>query len=192
MKLNNKKQAKEKTIKILSKSLKILLYLLILILLIFICINEMKVIKTFNYEAFIIISESMEPEIKVGNIVIIKKVSEENIKAEDIITFEKNNQYITHRVKEINEQDGMKTYTTRGDNNQVKDEDVVSYSEIKGIKIAQIPYIGLLILKVSKRKNIIIILIVVFLLYNRAIKKDHKNKERAKKKRVEDEKVFKD
>lgn len=194
MKLNIIKQLrenKEDVTKLLYKLFKILIYVLIFILLIFIYINEINSIKTFNYEALLITSESMEPEIKVGDIIIIKKISEENIKEEDIITFEKNNEYITHRVKKVTEQNGEKVYTTKGDNNQVNDEEKVRYSETKGIKIAQVPYVGLLILKISKQKNFIIILIVFILLYRIALKKDNKKKERIKKKRIEDEKVFK-
>lgn len=195
MKLNIIEQLKgnkEQVIKLLYKFFKILIYILIFMFLIFIYINEMKSIKTFNYEAFVIVSESMEPEINVGDIVIIKKITEDSIKEEDIITFEKNDEYVTHRVKEINEQNGEKIYTTKGDNNKVEDVEEVHYSEVKGIVIFQIPYIGFMILKISKQKNLIIILIIFILLYRMAQKSDNKKKERIKKKRIEDEKVFKD
>lgn len=187
MKLNTK--GKEKIIKILYDFLKILMFLLIFILIIFIYINKIKI---SNYEAFVIVSESMKPEIKVGDIIIIKKNAEGNIKEEDIITFEKNSEYITHRVKEIKNQDGKTLYITKGDNNQADDVEEVKYSEIKGVKIAQIPYIGLLIIVLSKQKIFIIVLIVFLLLYRLSLQKDNKKKERIKKKRIVDEKNFKD
>ena len=64
------------------------LILRVLIIMVFIFINTIKI---SNYEAFVIISESMEPTIHVGDIIVIKKVDKNNIKKEDIITFEKNN-----------------------------------------------------------------------------------------------------
>ena len=181
---------KEKINKLFNIFLKVLVYILIILLLLFIYINEMKSIKTFNYEAFIIVSESMKPEIKVGDIVIIKKTPENSIKEEDVITFEKDNEYITHRVKAIKTQDGEKVYITKGDNNQVNDLEEVYYTQIKGVKVAQIPYIGLLMIKIFEQRNIIIIVIIFILLYRRAVKNDNKKKERVIKKRIEDEKNF--
>jgi len=179
----------EKIIKILHNFFKILMFLLIFILLIFIYINKIKI---NNYEAFVIVSESMKPEIKVGDIVIIKKNAEANIKKEDVITFEKNDEYITHRVKEIRNQNGKTVYITKGDNNKANDVEEVKYNEVKGVKIAQIPYVGLLIMTLSKQKIFIIILIIFFLLYKVALQKDNKKKDRIKKKRIVDEKAFKD
>jgi len=183
---------KEKIIKLFEILFRILVCLFIILLLLFIYINEMKSIKTFNYEAFIIVSESMKPEIKVGDIVIIKKTPEDSIKREDIITFEKDNEYITHRVKTIEIQNGEKLYITKGDNNQVNDLEQVDYSQIKGVKVAQIHYIGLLMIKIFEQRNIIIIVIIFMLLYKKALKNDNKKKERIIKKRIEDEKNFKD
>lgn len=195
MKLDNIKQFKpnkEQVTKLFYKLFKILIYVLIFILLIFIYINEMKSIKTFNYETFIIVSESMEPNINVGDIIIIEKTLPDNIKKDDVITFEKNGEYITHRVKEVKVQDENTKYITKGDNNNIEDVEEVDFFEIKGKIIFRIPYIGLIILKISKQKNLIIILIIFVLLYRIASKKDNRHKERAKKKRVEDEKIFKD
>ena len=194
MKLDNIKQLKlnkEQVTKLFYKVFKVLIYVLILILLVWVYINT-RSIKTFNYETFIIVSESMEPNINVGDIIIINKNSTDDIQEDDIITFEKKGEYITHRVKEIKEQYGNKKYITKGDNNNIEDVEEVDFSEIKGKVIFKIPYIGLIILKISKPKNLIIILIIFLLLYRIALKKDDKHKERAKKKRIEDEKFFRD
>ena len=186
------KNSKEIITKIGYILLRIFVYLLIFILLILIFINEKNSLKAFDYTAVVIVSESMEPEINVGDVIIIKNGLQNDIKENDIITFEKDNEYITHRVVEIDEQNNEKLYITKGDNNKVNDVEKIHFSEIRGVKIAQIPYIGLLILKVSKQKGILIILTILILLYIRALKTDNKKKERIKKKRIEDEKNFKD
>ena len=178
MKHDNIKQFKlnkEQVTKLFYKLFEILIYVLILILLVLVYINA-RSIKTFNYETFVIVSESMRPNINVGDIIVIKKITDDNIKEEDIITFEKNGEYVTHRVKEIKEQDGDKKYITKGDNNNIEDIEEVKVSEIKGKVITKIPYIGLIILKISKQKNLIIILIIFILLYRIALKKDNRHK----------------
>lgn len=73
----------------------------------------------------------MEPNIKVGDYIIIK--SSKSYKENDIVTFiDKNNNIITHRIKEINND----RVITKGDaNNTVDDE--IHVSSIKGKVIYQ-------------------------------------------------------
>lgn len=177
--------------KIIYKCFSILIYLMIFIILIYLFISEITSVKLSGYEAFVIVSKSMEPQINIGDIVIIKYLPEEVIKVGDIITFEKNNEYITHRIVKIENNGNKKLYTTKGDNNKVNDIEKIEYSQIKGIKVGKIPFIGKLILKVANQKNILIILIIVILLYRRAKKIDEKKKGRRKKKKIEDERYFK-
>ena len=190
-KLLSRYRKKENLIQLLYKIFITCIYILIFIVLMYIGLNKTDSIKTSRYEAFIIVSDSMKPEIKTGDIIIIKKIDENEIKTNDIITFEKNGEYITHRVKEIKVEAEKKIFTTKGDNNLIKDTEQVNYEEIKGIKFAKIPYIGLLILQLAEKKNLIIILVIFILLYKRARGLDTKRKERVKKKRIEDERFFK-
>ena len=54
---------------------------------------------------FCIISGSMEPEIYVNDLIIIKEVSKEEIFKGDIITFVNDGEVITHRVKKMEKND---------------------------------------------------------------------------------------
>lgn len=61
-------------------------------------------IELFGFKAFRIASGIMVPTLDIGDVIISKKVSEENIKKGDIITFlesEGNAYNVTHRIKEI-------------------------------------------------------------------------------------------
>lgn len=171
------------------KFFKLLMFLVVLIIMVFIFINTIKI---SNYEAFVIISESMKPSIHVGDIIVIKKVDTNDIKKEDIITFEKNDEYITHRIKEIKVQNGEISYITKGDNNQTNDDEEVKHNEVKGKMIFKIPYVGKIIIQASNKKVYIIILAIAIILYRIALGHDNKNKERIRKKRIIDENKIQD
>ena len=99
------------------------------------------------YGAYVIVSGSMEPIIKVRDAVLVKRVPEENIKVGDVITYESRDEsfygiLITHRVVGIKEENGQKIYITKGDHNQTIDRLPVNGSQIYGKVIMRIPKIG--------------------------------------------------
>ena len=75
-------------------------------------------INIFGYSVFNTETESMSPTIKKGDIVIVK--IGEPIQENDIITYKKENTFITHRILEIEE----KSIITKGDNNNTSDEEI--------------------------------------------------------------------
>lgn len=90
-----------------------------------------------------IVTGSMEPEIKPGDIVILKKISGEEAQIGDVIQYyyQKENIYITHRVIAINH--GQETtLETKGDNNSSADFTPVTLAQVKGKVIKVIPKIG--------------------------------------------------
>lgn len=73
----------------------------------------------FGFSILLIASGSMEPEIKRGDIVIIKKSKKYEIG--DIVTYSANDKYlITHRIIA---KDGD-AIITKGDNNNIQDEKI--------------------------------------------------------------------
>ena len=96
----------------------ILLYNLVLLGISFISKHDFN--GFFRYKAYNITTNSMEPTINMGDIIIVKKVKdEENLKNGDIISFNKNGEIITHRIIDIVETNGEKRYITKGDNNNI-------------------------------------------------------------------------
>ena len=100
------------------------------------------------FGAYVIVTESMVPTIKVNDAVIIRRVDDNNINVGDIITFSANSGYyagysITHRIvgKYIN-QNGNFVYRTKGDNNDREDNDLVSNDNIFGKVVLKIPMVG--------------------------------------------------
>ena len=101
------------------------------------------------YGAYVIVSGSMEPNIKIHDAVIIKRVKEEKIKIGDVVTYRSMDDafygiLITHRVVNIEEKDGRKVYITKGDSNETIDRSPVEAFQIQGKVVMKVPKIGYL------------------------------------------------
>lgn len=100
------------------------------------------------FSAYVIISPSMVPTIKVEDAVIIRRVEADEIQKGDIITFTStDSRYagitVTHRVVEvIQTSKGKYMYRTKGDNNNAEDPTLVSSEYVSGKVILRIPKIG--------------------------------------------------
>lgn len=90
----------------------------------------------------LILSGSMEPGIKKGDIVLVKKISGEEVKPGDVIQFRQEGVYITHRVVEVVSVREDKAYRTRGDANNAPDPDPVLPRQVRGRVIGVIPKVG--------------------------------------------------
>jgi signal peptidase len=95
----------------------------------------------------VIITGSMEPVIKPGDIVLVKKSGGGDVRVGDIIQYyDKDDKiYITHRIIALNN-GKEKTLMTKGDNNNTPDFSPVSLSQVKGKIVSVIPKAGLLTL----------------------------------------------
>lgn len=98
-------------------------------------------ISFFNYRIFKVVTGSMEPNIKIGDVVLIKK--EKNYKIGDIVTYKHENNYITHRIVAVK---GNKIIT-KGDANNTNDE-AINKKDVVGkmiLKLTVLSYINYLI-----------------------------------------------
>ena len=101
-----------------------------------------------KFQIFTIISPSMEPKIKVYDVIINTRVDSVNdIKTGDVITFVSqggisNGMTVTHRIIETLIIDGKVMYRTQGDNNASPDSALVSIENIKGRTFMKIPQLG--------------------------------------------------
>ncbi len=99
------------------------------------------------YNAYIIVSQSMTPVIKVNDAIITKRVDASDINVGDVVTYlSENPQYpgimITHRVIEKNQVDGEYYFVTKGDYNNISDPLTVKASQVYGKVVMRIPKIG--------------------------------------------------
>lgn len=138
----------------------------------------------FGFRTFSIITGSMEPEINVDDIVIVKKVDKIDIRKGDIITFTIENETITHRVINISSVDGELIYTTKGDKNDVSDIEKIEYRQIEGKYVTKIPKAGK-VLTFLKNKYVfgavLFILILFYCLQRKHISRKIERKEKREK-----------
>lgn len=110
-------------------------------------------IKIYGFSVAVVSSGSMQPELQIGDVIIMKEC--ESYNENDIVTFNSNNEYlVTHRIvkKKGN------NFVTKGDNNNTKDTDMVSKVNIEGKVIFKSKFLGWLY------KHWIIAVIVIILL----------------------------
>lgn len=177
----NKRKGRAKTLKIIvGIVLIVIIYNIILIGISM--VDGIDNFSIFGYQAYIITSDSMKPEINNGDVVIVRKIGQEEIKENDVIVYSEEAQNITHRVIEITEKDGHKEYKTKGDNNQVEDSKFVLYENIKGKVMFKIPFLGTIILFMKNQIIVLIILLVILLFCLYKMQKNDKNELRRRKK----------
>lgn len=192
-KIRDYKKIKAKNEKI-KRILSIVLYIIIIPIII---VNFTLIIKSFinpnktpdflGYKNFIIVSESMEPTIMVGDAIFIKEVPEKEIKINDIISFHDGESINTHRVIGVSEENGVKSYKTKGDNNKNEDKGKVNYSQIEGkyqFKISNFSTFSKILQ--SKITLIILILLVIINTYYAHRLKKKKIERKVKRKKYED------
>lgn len=127
-------------------------------------IKPQKTPSIFGIKTYVIVSGSMMPNLNIGDIAIIKEEKTENLKKGDIISFRRGKLVITHRIENIIITDGNREYVTKGDNNNVQDNEMVKEKEIEGKLIAKIPYLGKLTL-ILKNETVIIMFFIIYYIY---------------------------
>ena len=83
--------------------------------------------------------------IEVGDLIFVSPVKPEELKAGDIIAFKEKNSLsvTTHRIIEVvKQEDGTFAYSTKGDANNVADQDQVTEDRLVGIYRGRIPKVG--------------------------------------------------
>lgn len=117
--------------------------------------------------SFVVMSGSMEPAIPTGSIVFVKDAPAESIEEGDVITFSKGTGTVTttHRVIEKYQSGGGIRFETKGDNNEVPDTEPVYRSDLVGVVMFSVPFIGYLSAFASTRLGwLVFIAIPCFLL----------------------------
>lgn len=124
--------------------------------------------RAFGYDIFAVLSGSMEPTYHVGSIVYVdKNQSPEEIKAGDPIAFYKEKGVVaTHRAIETDKEN--KQFVTKGDANDSKDPEPISYQQFIGKAVLSIPLLGYVSIYIKTVRGMmvaIIVILTVILLY---------------------------
>ena len=94
----------------------------------------------------IVLTDSMYPGIQSGDLIICRTAKAEDIEVGDVITFYdpmgNGTSVVTHRVMEIQNENGELSFITKGDNNNTEDQVPVSASDLIGVYQSRIPGAG--------------------------------------------------
>lgn len=96
----------------------------------------------FPIKPVAIASGSMEPELYIGDIVIIEKCNANDIVEGDIIEYQMEGYTVIHRVVEKRQVKGEYYFKTKGDNNKEPDKEEVTEEQLIGKVIFKIRYLG--------------------------------------------------
>ena len=115
----------------------VLIFALLITIMVFSSSKNNGVAHLFGYMPMAVESDSMKPTFKQGDLIICKEIDDySTIKENDVIKFWTTIQgqrvKNTHRIVEVLNDDGNVKYVTKGDNNSVKDDDVISQGAIIG------------------------------------------------------------
>ena len=114
----------------------------------------------------IVLTDSMEPTIKSGDLILIREVDFDDVEEGDIISyFESETQRtttVTHRVIEIIYDDnGNKLeFVTQGDANNIEDSDHVTRGKLIGVYKTRIPVLGSVAIFLKSTPGLIVAILV--------------------------------
>lgn len=114
-------------------------------------------------------TESMEPTFGTSDLIIIQKCDPADLKEGDIITFHTiiNNEYAlnTHRIVDIEENNGYRSYRTKGDNNEIEDTHVIADGDIVGKYVLKLAGVGALMTFLSSSTGFLVVIILPLLIF---------------------------
>ena len=177
------------TIKFISNILGKILTFLIIICSIVAIVTVFQILKSpdkipsfCGYKVLQVASGSMESVFGIGDVILIKEAKKEEINKGDIITFKKQ-EIITHRIIELSKSNDTIYYTTKGDSNNVEDDEKVKYEEIEGKYITKFVNVGHLISFLNTTEGFIVlvslpIIVIIFTIFLELRNKDKKSKRR--------------
>lgn len=129
----------------------------------------------FGYRYYTVLTPSMEPAYKVGDMVFVKLADADAVNVGDVITFNPSSDseaYLTHRVTEKlpdYQGTGVTCFRTKGDANDSEDSFLIDEGRLIGVVRFGIPKIGYIVRFVQLRWYFLVPLIVLIFVFFKLI-----------------------
>ena len=131
--------------------------------------NTNQVASLAGYTPLTVASDSMSPTFRTGDMIVIRKCDPSKLVEGDIITFHTiiNNQYAlnTHRIAQIHEMNGVRSYVTKGDNNAIADVHMIADGDIVGKFVTKIPVMGKVMDFLSSSIGFLVVIVLPLLVF---------------------------
>ena len=163
-----------KTKKVAGILASVLLWVVILIAALFTFItmatrDETNVASIAGYTPMAVQSDSMAPTFYAGDMIFIKTCDPASLKVGDIVCFHTiiENQYAlnTHRIAEIKEMNGYRSYITKGDNNAVTDQHIIADGDIVGKYVGKVGKLGSFMDFLSSSTGFLLVIVLPLLIF---------------------------
>lgn len=113
-------------------------------------------------QSYVVLSDSMSPEIKAGDVVVVDDQPTAQIEQNQVITYERpgSDQLVTHRVVAVLNENGETAFRTKGDANEDVDPQPVPTENVVGVVQFHFPLIGHVISFASSDAGLLVFVIL--------------------------------
>lgn len=143
-------------------------------------ISKKEYFKLYGFSLFCMKTNLMEQDISKNDLIIIKEADSEDLQNNDIIAYDINGRVRINKIVYYEQNQ----YTTKSNKNYYPDIETITASQIVGKKIANIPFLGVILeLLQSKTVSIFTLVFLIFTFwYNRYmyLRRNERNKKRKK------------
>ena len=112
----------------------------VLILAVILILLPTTVPRLLGFEIYNVISGSMSPAIPQGSMILVRQMDWTEIRAGDVIAFMRDGLVISHRVVAVQPEE--RSFTTKGDANEIEDLAPVPFKELVGKVERHYPVLG--------------------------------------------------
>lgn len=143
-------------------------------------ISKKEYFKLYGFSFFCMKTNLMEQDISKNDLIIMKEVDAKDLQNNDIIAYDINGKVRINKIVYYEQNQ----YTTKSNKNYYPDIETITASQIVGKKIANIPFLGVILeLLQSKTVSIFTLVFLIFIFwYNRYmhLRRNERNKKRKK------------
>ena len=131
--------------------------------------DQSQVASVAGFTPMVVKTDSMAPTFEAGDLIMIRKCDTSQLKEGDIVCFHTiiENEYAlnTHRIQKIDEMAGVRSYTTKGDNNEISDQHVIADGDIVGKYVGRLPKMGKVMDFLSSSVGFLVVIVLPMLLF---------------------------
>ena len=122
-----------------------------------------------GYTPLSVMSDSMAPTFSAGDLIVIRRCDPDQLRPGDIVTFHTiiNNEFAlnTHRITEIRDENGLRSFVTKGDNNDLADTRMIASGDIVGQYQFRLPGFGRVMEFLSSSTGFLLVIVLPLLVF---------------------------